>query len=163
MSSFCFLDAVGRPLLYYSKRSFYFFIFGNSLFLNHSPSEWFYITKSLSPSSGTGDHEYVLYHINQLHSTSIFARLVYGLPGEFCRFLWFFGAGRSCRIVTDERSGENSFIFSFSRRSGVRRWKNIPLIMWNVVSSTITASWFYTMKRLTICGKCRDTASTKYP
>lgn len=46
MSSFCFLDAVGRPLLYYSKRSFYFFIFGNSLFLNHSPSEWFYITKS---------------------------------------------------------------------------------------------------------------------
>ena len=45
MSSFCFLDAVGRPLLYDSKRSFYFFIFGNSLFLNHSPSEWFYITK----------------------------------------------------------------------------------------------------------------------
>ena len=44
MSSFCFLDAVGRPLLYDSKRSFYFFIFGNSLFLNHSPSEWFYIT-----------------------------------------------------------------------------------------------------------------------
>ena len=45
MSSFCFLDAVGRPHLYYSKRSFYFFIFGNSLLLNHSPSEWFYITK----------------------------------------------------------------------------------------------------------------------
>ena len=45
MSSFCFLDAVGRPLLYDSKRSFYFFIFGNSLFLNHSPSEWFYITR----------------------------------------------------------------------------------------------------------------------
>jgi len=46
MSSFCFLDAVGRPLLYDSKRSFYFFIFGNSLFLNHSPSEWFYITRN---------------------------------------------------------------------------------------------------------------------
>ncbi len=39
MSSFCFLDAVGRPLLYYSKRSFYFFIFGNSLFC-HSGSFW---------------------------------------------------------------------------------------------------------------------------
>ena len=27
--------------------------------------------------------------------------------------------------------------------------------MWNAANSTITASWFYTMKPLTTCGKCR--------
>ena len=62
MSSFCFLDAVGRPLLYDSKRSFYFFIFGNSLFLNHSPSEWFYITKK-------GRFESVLFYFFSRQST----------------------------------------------------------------------------------------------
>lgn len=31
--------------------------------------------------------EYVLYHVNQLHNTSIFARLAYDLPGEICCFL----------------------------------------------------------------------------
>ena len=44
MSSFCFFNAIGRPHLYYSKRSFYFYIIGNSLLLNHSPSEWFCYT-----------------------------------------------------------------------------------------------------------------------
>src|SRR5699024_718430 len=33
--------AVGRPHSYYSKGSFYFAIIDISLFLNHSPSEWF--------------------------------------------------------------------------------------------------------------------------
>ncbi len=31
--------------------------------------------------------KYVLYHVNQLHNTSIFARLAYDLPGEICCFL----------------------------------------------------------------------------
>ena len=77
--------------------------------------------KSLSPATGTGDHEYELYHVNQLHIASPFARWVCDLPGEFCCFLRFFGAGRDRHAVTDERSGANSFIFSLSRRSGVRR------------------------------------------
>ena len=76
--------------------------------------------KSPSPNTGTSGYKYVLYHISQTHNTS-FARWVYDLPGEFCYFLRFFGAGWSRRIVTDERSGENSFIFSFFRRLGVRR------------------------------------------
>ena len=73
--------------------------------------------KSLSPAAGTGGHEYELYHVNKLHISS-FARWVYDLPGEFCYFLRFFGAGRGRHAVTDERSGANSFIFSLSRRSG---------------------------------------------
>ena len=48
MSSFCFLDAVGRPHLK-SKRSFYFYIIGNRLFLYHSPSEWFSVYKKARP------------------------------------------------------------------------------------------------------------------
>lgn len=51
----------------------------------------------------------------------LFARWVCDLPGDFCCFLRFFGAGRGRHAVTDERSGANSFIFSLSRRSGVRR------------------------------------------
>ena len=77
--------------------------------------------KSLSPVAGTSGHEYELYHVNQLHIVSSFARWVCDLPGEFCYFLRFFGAGRGRHAVTDERSGANSFIFSLSRRSGVRR------------------------------------------
>ena len=77
--------------------------------------------KSLSPAAGTGGHEYELYHVNQLHIVSHFARWVCDLPGEFCYFLRFFGAGRGRHAVTDERSGANSFIFSLSCRSGVRR------------------------------------------
>ena len=43
--------------------------------------------KSLSPAAGTGGHEYELYHVNQLHIVSSFARWVCDLPGEFCCFL----------------------------------------------------------------------------
>ena len=43
------------------------------------------------------------------------------LPGEICCFLRFFGAGRERYIAANERSGMSSFIFSLSRRSGVRR------------------------------------------
>ena len=43
--------------------------------------------KILSPAEGTSDHEYELYHVNQLHITSTFARWVYDLPGEICCFL----------------------------------------------------------------------------
>ena len=73
------------------------------------------------PAAGTSGYEYVLYHVGKEHIAFCFAQRVFDLPGEFCYFLRFFGAGWSRRIVTDERSGENSFIFSFSRRSGVRR------------------------------------------
>ena len=79
------------------------------------------VKKSLSPPSGTSGYQYVLYHVGKDHIAFCFAQRVFDLPGEFCYFLRFFGAGWSRRIVTDERSGENSFIFSFSRRSGVRR------------------------------------------
>ena len=119
--------------------------------------------KSLSPATGTSGHKYELYHVNHLHITFTFARWVYNLPGEICYFLRFPGAGRSRYTATDERSGGNSLIFSFTRRSGVRRWTNTPLTMWNAVNSTITASWFCTMKPLIICGKCSDTVTDKHP
>ena len=41
MTSLCLFGAVGRPHLYSSKGSFYFYIIGSSLLWNHSPSEWF--------------------------------------------------------------------------------------------------------------------------
>ena len=47
------------------------------------------VKKSLSPATGTSGHEYVLYHVNQLHNISVFARLICDLPGEFCCFLRF--------------------------------------------------------------------------
>ena len=59
--------------------------------------------------------------VNQLHIASAFARWVCDLPGEICCFLRFFGAGRGRHIAASERSGLSSFIFSLSRRSGVRR------------------------------------------
>ena len=40
------------------------------------------VKKSPSPAAGTSGHEYVLYHVNQLHITSSFARWVCDLPGE---------------------------------------------------------------------------------
>ena len=76
--------------------------------------------KSLSPATGTSGHEYVLYHVNRLHNTSIPARLVCDLPGEFCCFLRSFGAGRGFRRSTDARGGITGPIISPSRRSGVR-------------------------------------------
>ena len=77
--------------------------------------------KSPSPATGTSGHEYVLYHVNQLHIASAFAWWVYDLPGEICCFLRFPGAGWGRHIAASERSGISSFIFSLSRRSGVRR------------------------------------------
>lgn len=65
--------------------------------------------------------KYALYHVNQLHIASAFARWVYDLPGEICCFLRFPGAGRGRHIAASERSGISSFIFSLSRRSEVRR------------------------------------------
>src|SRR5699024_9776574 len=79
------------------------------------------VKKSPSPTTGTSGHEYELYHVNHLHITFNFARWVYDLPGEICCFLRFFGAGRGRHVAANERSGLSSFIFSFSRRSGVRR------------------------------------------
>ena len=70
---------------------------------------------------GASGHEYALYHVNQLHIASSFARWVCDLPGEICCFLRFSGAGRGRHIAASERSGISSFIFSLSRRSGVRR------------------------------------------
>ena len=70
---------------------------------------------------GASGHEYALYHVNQLHIASAFARWVCDLPGEICCFLRFPSAGRGRQIAVGERSGLSSFIFSFSRRSGVRR------------------------------------------
>ena len=43
------------------------------------------------------------------------------MPGEFCRFLRFFGAGRSCRRNMDTGGDATGPGFSLSRRSGVRR------------------------------------------
>ena len=57
--------------------------------------------KNLSPAAGTGGHKYELYHVNQLHIISSFARWVCDLPGEFCCFLRSFDAGRSCRSNKD--------------------------------------------------------------
>src|SRR5699024_1751487 len=79
------------------------------------------IKKSPFLKAGKSVYQYVLYHVNQLHIASSFARWVYDLPGEICCFLRFFGAGRGRHIAVNERSGLSSFIFSFSRRSGVRR------------------------------------------
>lgn len=45
------------------------------------------VKKSPSPATGTRGHEYVLYHVNQLHIASAFARWVCDLPGEICCFL----------------------------------------------------------------------------
>ena len=45
--------AVGRPHSYYSKGSFYFAIIDISLFLNHSPSEWFSEHNKKGALSGT--------------------------------------------------------------------------------------------------------------
>ena len=47
MTSLCLFGAVGRPHLYSSKGSFYFYIIGSSLLWNHSPSEWFSTYKKL--------------------------------------------------------------------------------------------------------------------
>ena len=77
--------------------------------------------KARPPATGTSGHEYVLYHVNKLHIASSFARWVCDLPGETCCFLRFPGAGRSRNVAANERSGISSFIFSLSRRSGVRR------------------------------------------
>ena len=79
------------------------------------------VKKSPSPATGTSGYKYALYHVNQLHIASAFARWVCDLPGEICCFLRFFGAGRGRHIAASERSGISSFIFSLSRRSGVRR------------------------------------------
>ena len=87
----------------------------------HNTTGYVLSKKSPSPAAGTSGHEYELYYVNHLHITFTFARLVYDLPGEICCFLRFFGAVRSRYAVTDERRGGNSLIFSFSRRSGVRR------------------------------------------
>lgn len=64
--------------------------------------------------------EYI-YHVRKLHNAFIFARWVYDLPGEFCRFLRFFGAGRSFRSNIDTGGDATGPGFSLSRRSGVRR------------------------------------------
>ena len=52
---------------------------------------------------------------------TMFARWVYDLPGEFCRFLRSLGAGRSCRRNMDTGGDATGPGFSLSRRSGVRR------------------------------------------
>ena len=70
---------------------------------------------------GTSGHEYELYHVNYLHIIFAFARWVYDLPGEICCFLRFFGAGRGRHVAANDRSGLSSFIFSLSRRLGVRK------------------------------------------
>ena len=76
--------------------------------------------KRLSPATGISASHYVLYHVNQLHNTSVSARWVCDLPGEFCCFLRSFGAGRRFRRSTDTRDGITGPIISPSRRSGVR-------------------------------------------
>ena len=80
-----------------------------------------FLKKSPSPVAGISGHEYALYHVNKLHIASAFARWVCDLPGEICCFLRFVGAGRGRHIAVSERSRISNFIFSFSRRSGVRR------------------------------------------
>ena len=77
--------------------------------------------KSLCPAGDSSGQEYVLYHARKLHCTFTFAQWVYDLPGEFCRFLRPFGAGRSCRSNVDTGGNATSPGFSLSRRSGVRR------------------------------------------
>ena len=79
------------------------------------------LSKSRPPAAGTSGYEYVLYRVGKEHIAFVSPSGSLTCRANFCYFLRFFGAGWSRRIVTDERSGENSFIFSFSRRSGVRR------------------------------------------
>ncbi|WP_262401128.1 hypothetical protein, partial [Yanshouia hominis] len=52
--------AVGRPHLYSSKGSFYFYIIGSSLLWNHSPSEWFSTYKK-APPPNLGGGAFVLH------------------------------------------------------------------------------------------------------
>ena len=60
--------------------------------------------KSLSPATGTGGHEYELYHVNYLHIAFTFARWVYDLPGEICCFLRPAStANNSLKIISKRR------------------------------------------------------------
>ena len=80
-----------------------------------------FLKKSLCPAGGSSGHEYELYHVRKLHIAFIFAQWVYDLPGEFCRFLRSFSAGRNFRSNIDTVGGATGPGFSLSRRSGVRK------------------------------------------
>ena len=80
-----------------------------------------FLKKACTQQGGSSGQQYELYHVRQLHNAFVFARWVYDLPGEFCRFLRFFGAGRSFRSNIDTGGDATGPGFSLSRRSGVRR------------------------------------------
>jgi len=80
-----------------------------------------FLKKSLYPTGGSSGQQYELYHVRKLHIAFIFARSVYDLTGEFCRFLRPFGAGRNFRSNIDTGGGGTGLCFSLSRRSGVRK------------------------------------------
>ena len=87
----------------------------NPIFPKHN-----FLKKPVS-NRGQPGQWYELYHVRKLHINFIFARWVYDLPGEFCRFLRYFGAGRSCRSNIDTGGDATGPGLSLSRRSGVRR------------------------------------------
>ena len=92
------------------------------LFYYHYNLIHFYRLKKALPRHGNIPAMSMNYtHVRKLHINLIFARWVYDLPGEFCRFLRYFGAGRSCRSNIDTGGDATGPGLSLSRRSGVRR------------------------------------------
>ena len=98
-----------------------------------------FLKKSLYPTGGSSGQEYELYHVRKLHIAFTFARWVYDLPGEFCRFLrsdiWaetffkflckkkrFAGSKRACRCHFGGK-GENHLI---PQQKGGEKMETIP-------------------------------------
>ena len=77
MSSFCFLVAVARPQLDYSKRSFYFFLFDES-FWNHTSNVWFAdTTKARNTRCGLFTHcQYMTKNTLPLFSGNVFKYII---------------------------------------------------------------------------------------
>src|SRR5699024_1593031 len=126
-------------------------------------------------AAGTSGHEYELYYVNYLHITFTFARLVYDLPGEICCFLRPIPtANNSLKKISKRRRLAGRRMISIRsmcgkggthlipHRKGVRRWKHPTANLANGASLTVTASWFFTMKPLTICGRCSVAGVWKY-
>ena len=107
--------------------------------------------KSLSSAWERFGQKDVLYSVSCRHITFTFADLL----------LWFFGAGRNCRINIDTRGGGTNSNFSFSRGSGVRRWSTSLIVMENAAGLTLSAKPFSATRPKPICEICTASENEK--
>ena len=117
----------------------------------------------------------VLYHVNQLHIASSFARWVCDLPGEICCFLRFAPPAKTFSKKFPKSgvyrvAGGLSFVSLAERertteiphRKGVKRWKRSPaMILIRGTAMTLSARRYSATRPKTTCRRWRGTATAK--